>query len=345
MGWLCAAQDATPDDGISAFYDVRAGNWGPSYPETTGYIIPTFFDYASYHKDTSFRDRAIRMADWLLTLQLENGAFPIGPLWPDWERKPIIFDTGQIIFGLVRAFQETEQSKYLDSARRAGDWLAAVQEDDGSWRRHTSQECVHAYNVRVAWALLQIFDASQDEKYRSTAIQNISWTLSQQMQDGWFHHMNFRPDEDPLTHTIAYTIRGILESGIMLSDQKMINAARLSADALRKRQQQDGFLRSRYRSGWETQLKISCPTGTAQIAIIWLRLYKISGEAVYRQAAEFAINHLKQLHPRASKVSGVAGGVAGSYPIYGDYEPYRNLNWATKFFADSLMLINQLRDK
>src|SRR5512138_3460019 len=43
MAWLCRAQDATGVGAVSAFYDVRAGSWGPPYPETTGYIIPTFY--------------------------------------------------------------------------------------------------------------------------------------------------------------------------------------------------------------------------------------------------------------------------------------------------------------
>src|SRR3990170_1580645 len=48
MTWLCAAQDALAEGGVSAFYDLRAGTWGSPYPETTGYILPTFFDYAVF---------------------------------------------------------------------------------------------------------------------------------------------------------------------------------------------------------------------------------------------------------------------------------------------------------
>ena len=213
MAWLGAAQDATDDAGVSAFYDVRAGTWAPSYPETTGYIIPTFYDYARHSSDASYRQRAGRMADWLLTLQLEDGAFPIGPLWPDWQRVPIIFDTGQIIQGLVRAYDETGQANYLAAAQRAGDWLAEVQDDDGCWRRFTSLGHIHTYNVRAAWALLQLHRASQQEQHRRAAVANLEWALTQQDADGWFRQAAFSPGEDPLTHTIAYTIEGLLEFG------------------------------------------------------------------------------------------------------------------------------------
>ena len=39
--WLFRAQDATPDNGVSAGLSLTEG-WMHSYPETTGYIIPTF---------------------------------------------------------------------------------------------------------------------------------------------------------------------------------------------------------------------------------------------------------------------------------------------------------------
>jgi len=73
--WLAAAQDATPDGGVSALYSVKTG-WDVSYPETTGYIITTLLNYAHLTGQNAWRDRAIRMADWLLSVQLSDGAFP-----------------------------------------------------------------------------------------------------------------------------------------------------------------------------------------------------------------------------------------------------------------------------
>ncbi len=342
MSWLCAAQDATADHGVSAFYDVRSGSWGPSYPETTGYIIPTFFDYAASYESETYRERAVRMADWLLTLQLDSGAFPIGPLWLDWERAPIVFDTGQIIQGLVRAFNETSCQEYLISANRAGNWLVDIQDDDGCWRKYTSQSYVHTYNVRTAWALLQLSLVSHDERQRASAVRNFAWALTQQDEDGWYRNAGFTPEEDPLTHTIVYTIEGILEAGVVLDDKRLIGSARSAADSLLSLQTRDGYLRARYGVGWKSQTSWSCLTGDAQMALVWQRLYQITGERTYLDAAITANRYLKQRQPRFSDQQGVAGGVAGSYPIYEGYEPYRNLNWAAKFFADSLILAERL---
>jgi len=35
---------------------------------------------------------------------------------------------------------------------------------------------------------------------------------------------------------------------------------------------------------------------------------------------------------------GVHGGIKGSHPIWAEYAPFEYLNWATKFFADALLL-------
>lgn len=344
MAWLCAAQDATGDGGVAAFYDSRLGSWSPAYPETTGYIIPTFFDYAAAVNDDRYRQRARQMGEWLLTLQLDSGAFPIGPLWPDWPRDPIVFDTGQIMQGLLRLYEESGDGRYLAAARRAGDWLCAIQDEDGCWRRHTPRPVghLHTYNVRVAWSLLWLAVHAPDGCYRQTAVRNLQWTLTQQDADGWFHNAGFTPTEDPLTHTIVYTIRGLLESGLLLDEPIYLAAARRAADALMQTQTRDGSLRARYGSGWRSDLTWSCLTGNAQAAIVWLKLYALTGDAAYVTAAYQANNSLKRHQDRRSPNPGARGGIAGSAPIYGGYEPYRYLNWATKFFADSLLLTEKV---
>jgi hypothetical protein len=61
VGWLKRAHDAAPDKGVARGYSVgwdpyfMSKGWQPSYPETTGYIIPTIFDCARYLGDMEYR--------------------------------------------------------------------------------------------------------------------------------------------------------------------------------------------------------------------------------------------------------------------------------------------------
>src|SRR5436190_16590779 len=67
--WILRAQRATPDGGVAHSYDIRQGRWLASYPETTGYIIPTFYDYDQYFNQPHYRDAARRMAEWEVAVQ------------------------------------------------------------------------------------------------------------------------------------------------------------------------------------------------------------------------------------------------------------------------------------
>ena len=75
MRWIYRAQDANGDGGVSHSYLIGTG-WMRSYPETTGYIIPTLLNWHATTQDDEPRRRALAMADWELGLQLDSGAIP-----------------------------------------------------------------------------------------------------------------------------------------------------------------------------------------------------------------------------------------------------------------------------
>ena len=79
-------------------------------------------------------------------------------------------------------------------------------------------------------------------------------------------------------------------------------------------------------------------TGDAQTAIVWLRLYEVTGVDRYREAAQAVNHYLASTQDLASKDEGIRGGVKGSQPIWGEYGSFEYLNWAAKFYADALML-------
>src|SRR5688572_8944484 len=66
--WLERAQDATTDGSIAGRYHLRFG-WTSSYPETTGYIVPTLIRLADVLDEPRFRDRARRAIEFLLSVQ------------------------------------------------------------------------------------------------------------------------------------------------------------------------------------------------------------------------------------------------------------------------------------
>ncbi|MDZ7691015.1 MAG: hypothetical protein U5K69_07735 [Balneolaceae bacterium] len=91
--------------GSRAHFNPVTG-WGNPYPETTGYIIPTLIDYAREYDDQKARKVALNFGEWLLAIQNEKGYWN-GGLYPAKKDNPSVFNTGQILFGMIRLYQET----------------------------------------------------------------------------------------------------------------------------------------------------------------------------------------------------------------------------------------------
>ncbi|MEO7336046.1 MAG: hypothetical protein ABIV63_05625, partial [Caldimonas sp.] len=148
--WLARAQDASTDGGVSYGYSLRGG-WRPSYPETSGYIATTFFRLARV-RDASYGDRARRILGWLLRIQNDDGSF----CNPRYGAEGIVFDTGQVLFGLVRGHELTRDPALLEGARRAAAWLVGIADGNLRWTRNEHLATPHVYNTRSAWALLRM---------------------------------------------------------------------------------------------------------------------------------------------------------------------------------------------
>lgn len=345
MEWLRSAHDACGRRGVSAAYSVIDG-WLPPYPETTGYIIPTFYDYAKLAGEEEWRDRAVAMADWEVEVQMANGAVQAGFYKSNGaDQVPAVFNTGQVILGWCRAFVETQNDKYLNAAKRAADWLVSIQDEDGAWRFRSSETetTVHAYDVRTAWALLEIHAIMGDPAYRESAQRQISWTLRQQKDNGWFENNAFfitskKWGSIPFTHNIAYVMEGLQESHRLLGDEEYFRAYAKTAERLMRIFELKRFMPGDFDSNWKSSRNYSCLTGDAQIATVWLKHFSVTKDVRFLNAALKLNDYVKSTQNLRALNRSIRGGIKGSQPIHGTYTPYLYPNWAAKFFADSLML-------
>jgi len=347
LAWIGRAQDVSPDGGVARSYALayhpffRRRGWIASYPETTGYIIPTVFDYAAKTGRADYLDRAVRMADWECDVQMANGAVQGGTV--DERPTPAVFNTGQVIFGWVRAFQETGDERYLSAALRAGDFLLTAQDKDGAWRKALSDYAsrtmpTYTYNTRTAWALSLLADVAGRPDYAEAAVRNVEFALGEQLPNGWLKNNCLNDPVRPLLHTIAYALRGLLEVGVAQGQPGYVSAARRAADALLARQRGDGSLAGRFDQNWQPAVTWSCLTGDAQMGIVWGRLYQLTGDARYAHALSKAVRFLERVQWLGTGNPGLDGGISGSHPLHGQYGPFEVLNWAVKFFAEALLL-------
>ena len=333
--WILAAYSATGRRGISAAFSLLSG-WAPAYPETTGYLIPTLYSAAELENRPELAEIATELAEWILEQQLESGGIPGGI---GYGGRPITFDTGQALFGLLDAFRKTNRLEFLSGARRAGDFLVDSLNEEGCYARNLWLDTIHTYDVRVSWALLLLAAEAGEVKYRESAERNLEWTLQQQMDNGMFRHNSFIPNTPIFTHLLAYTLRGLIECGLILERDYVWEAVRkglaMPLEDLKRRSALPGA----YAEDWRGDWRWTCPAGNCQVAIAVHRAAAFNqGQSEYIEAFQRLLETVKATQTADSSHPGIRGGVKGSDPIWGPYQRFRFPNWGAKFFSDALLI-------
>ncbi len=339
LQWLEESIKATHYQGSAAYYHLWKG-WAPAYPETTGYIIETLFDYADYFSDDHYKKLAVSCADWLCSIQYSDGSFPGGV---GSNGQPIIFDTGQILFGLTRTYVETNEYRYLSAIESAVQWLVENLQEDGSWQRFSYVEgYVPSYYTRVTWAILYANAALKDEvitQKMSFALQYYTAKITEQytIQD-W----SFAPKKLAYTHTIAYTLEGMLESALILQNKAIIIQIEKIIIKLVYLYQVEGKLAGRYDANWQGDYRFTCVTGNAQLSILLCRFYEVSQDYSYHR---FAIGFFEDIEaaPWTLPTKGLQGAIPGSQPLWGAYQRFAFPNWAAKFYLDAYLRLYKMQ--
>jgi hypothetical protein len=335
IDWLIKAKKS--NDGMGTYY-ITDG-WTSPYPETTGYIIPTLSRYAFYnpHRKSTINNHIIEAANWLVKIQKPSGGWQSGYIHQN--KDEVVFNTGQVLRGMLTAYDINPDDQYKNALVKACDWLASTQEEDGSWTKTAYMQKPRVYDSYVAHPMIQVYELTGNETYKKSAIKNLDWICTQQKTNGWFHNADntIKHNDRPILHTIAYTIDGLINSGEILKEEKYIAAGKKAADKLLLIFNQQRFLHGRFDESWYSSEYTIC-TGCAQMSIIWSKLYQITGEDQYKDAVQRMNNQLVHIQQSCLTIKGDGNGaLPGSFPIWGKYEPFGFPNWATKYMADALM--------
>lgn len=332
VGYLLRAQEQGQDDGLGSYHLIKG--WGSSYPETTGYAIPTLLAAGAHLNWNEATEAAKRAAEWLLSIQRPDGGWQGGRVGE--ERPSIVFNTAQVIRGMLAMHAHTGEAKYVESALRAGRWVASVQDGDGAWRASNFLGVARVYDTYVDAPLLRLAHVSGEKVFDQAALRNLEWVLSQQQANGWFAKADntIKHNDRPITHTIAYTLDGLVECSAHTGDARHREAALNAAQNLAELFLERGLLNGRYDGQWRGSEHL-ITTGCAQLAIVWSRL---NHDQRMREARDRMIALLMDIQARSSVGPAmVKGAVPGSFPLWGRYEKFAFPNWGTKYLADALL--------
>lgn len=339
IDWLLDSQRfSTTSDGGSARHFSLVNGWGPSYPETTGYIVPTMIECAKRLQREDVMASARKMADWLVSIQFEEGGFQGGPINAE-PRVQVTFNTGQILLGLAAAAKEWGEP-YSSAMNRAATWLVEIQDSDGCWRRYPTPFAApgeKVYETHVAWGLLEAARVDSNDHYAEAAFANVRWAMSRQRENGWMEDCCLSNASEPLTHTLGYCLRGLVEAYRYRSDPEILRSASSLATGLKSAVGPDHALPGCLDSDWNGTVDWVCLTGSVQVAHSLMLLANETGDDALREVG-FKLNSYVRRTVQINRDTGIHGGVKGSFPVSGGYGSFQFLNWAVKFSIDSNLM-------
>jgi len=312
--------------GFNLGYDLRKKSYSLAYCEITGYAISLLVDLYHLEGNRDFLDFAVQAGEFLLGMQYKgenqkiSGAFPRGYSFP---QKEIVhdlysFDTAICISALVDLFRETNEQRFLTSAKVAGDWLAnQMQYDSGAFRamyNYQTQDfaqinkwfgdggCLHAKN---AIGLLKLFDATGNPRYKESANKVCDWILKLQKRNGAFKATE--NESHTFTHAHCYATEGLLYAHLTLNNEKYLHAVKESAKWLIQAQNRDGSLYRHYDK--HVLLPTKTTDATAQAARIWIILHYLTGEKDYLDAARKSAKFLVDMQCQENNDPNAYGGL------------------------------------
>ena len=264
-----------------------------------------------------------------------------------------VFDTGMVLEGYINIYKVTEDMQYLEAAKRAGNFLIKNQEPDGSWTKYSYKNIPHSYHTLIAQAILKLYIILKEDKYIKSVESLLQWVVSVKKNNGWFEYQAFTAEEEPYTHTMAYFMQGLLEIyklnqfcgnrfAYVLDIIKAYCDKLIQSFNLTNRGENIYILPGQVNSKWESAADYICITGNAQFSIVFNELFCITKNREYKKVADILLNIVNKFQIITRADTPFSGAISGSYPIKGQYHSYEFPNWASKFYADALMLNNEL---
>lgn len=267
-----------------------------SYPEVTGYFIPTLLSIGEH-------DLACQYARWLLAVQRRDGSFGLN-------EHSYAFDTGQVVRGWVALLEQMPELE--QPLRRACDWLIETADCqtgrlmvpplEAAWslgRRGQVSEGIHLLVLPSLYRAGELLNKSRYcefvSKSRNYYLKNVNLTDFSQ--------------PNALTHFYAYIQEALLELGCE-------DEARRGMASVAGFQQPTGAVPGYSDVSWV------CSTGLAQLAQVWYRL----GET---ERADAALKFLEM-------VQNPSGGFFGSYGVGANYFPAEEISWACKYAIEAV---------
>ena len=216
LNWIQNAQKSYPDGGISrGFYLLgkslksNFSGWQLSYPETTGYLLPTLINIKKEFNIENIDSLIDRMAYFLLSIS-KNGNVKGGSV----EKKNNFsaFDTAQVIKGLISYYNFKKNDIFLKRAIDCGNFLINTENANGKIsNQYIAEKSIFipqndGSHIYIVQALLELYKITNNISFKNFTIRIIETTLKYQNKNGYFDKSDFSKNNEILTHNLGYIV-------------------------------------------------------------------------------------------------------------------------------------------
>ncbi len=264
-----------------------------AYPEVSGYYIPTLLEWG-------MRDLAEQYVAWLLSVQNKDGS------WSDPRgQAPYVFDTGQILKGLISFYKYKPSPELKKSILDACNWIISCQlssgriktPNEGAWGDMV-KETVHLYALSPLVDAADIFDMPDYKICANAALD-------------YYQKEDLPFEFNQLAHFYAYVCEAFAD----------LNRHDLAVKALEPMTKIIGATK---KSPAYAEKNFECPTAIFQLACAYYKIGWVEmGDRLFEQG---------RAHQRKT------GGFYGSVGQGADYFPSAEISWPVKYFMDALLL-------
>lgn len=279
-------------------------NLPKSYPEVTGYFIPTLLRWG-------YRERACSYAEWLCSIQKPEGS------WYNTEdTAPYIFDTAQILKGLLAIRTIMPQvdphillgCEWIFAQMQENGRLMTPDTDDWGSDRNVCDEVIHIYCLSPLYEAAEVFHRPEYRK-------KTKRILDYYKQNYYEKIMNF----SLLSHFYAYLMEALLDIG----ELEMVKEAMRRIEVYQK---SNGAVPAYSHCDWV------CSTGLFQLSLVWFRLGDLDrGNRAFEYACKLQ-----------NESGGWFGSYLSEDNLSecNTYIPTGEISWAVKYFMDALYYKN-----
>lgn len=299
-------------DGAHKYYYAQNDSFEPELH--TIYTASTALTLLKLHAksgDAKLLDRAKKAAAFMTSMQSTDEkdhtaggffyTFDLRTGKP--ERKLVVGTASKSIFTLIELAQVTKDGKYLETAKKAADWLISMQLPTGAARAHLSQNeggpwTVTAkestlYTGQVLSALSRTYRATKDTKYLDAAAKTATYLASKVDAQGCYVGDEYRK---PNPVSSSWLVLSLLDFAKASGDKRFEDIVfRCSRDLVNRqwRRPEDVYRHGR----WKGSLSSS---GTGWLAEVMSEVYGFCRDKgkescdLYKEAVVLAVRQIVQ---------------------------------------------------